>query len=192
MGFSRQEYWSGLPCPPPEDLPNPGIQLMAPVSPALTDGFFTTSTTWEAGMTALHNIGLIKKFISFLRKLLQNLNKLFVQLNTWSSLGPGCPSPLNSGIQPWWETGVSFRLSSLLEYFAWAQELVTTPCICYFVIFKVSFPFSRLSPWYCCCSVARSCPNLCNPTDCSMPDLLIPHPVPHHCDTCHIGYPHFT
>ena len=26
MGFSRQEYWSGLPCPPPEDLPDPGIK----------------------------------------------------------------------------------------------------------------------------------------------------------------------
>ena len=32
MGFSRQEYWSGLPCPPPEDLPNPGNE---PGSPAL-------------------------------------------------------------------------------------------------------------------------------------------------------------
>ena len=32
MGFSRQEYWSGLPCPPPGDLPNPGIE---PTSPAL-------------------------------------------------------------------------------------------------------------------------------------------------------------
>ena len=32
MGFSRQEYWSGLPCPPPGDLPNPGIE---PRSPAL-------------------------------------------------------------------------------------------------------------------------------------------------------------
>ena len=32
MGFSRQEYWSGLPCSPPEDLPNPGIE---PGSPAL-------------------------------------------------------------------------------------------------------------------------------------------------------------
>ena len=40
-GFSRQEYWSGLPCPPPGDLPNPGIEL---VSPALAGGFFTTST----------------------------------------------------------------------------------------------------------------------------------------------------
>ena len=30
MGFSRQEYWSGLPCPPPEDLPNPGIEPESP------------------------------------------------------------------------------------------------------------------------------------------------------------------
>ena len=39
MGFSRQEYWSGLPFPPPEDLPNPGTE---PASPALAGGFFTT------------------------------------------------------------------------------------------------------------------------------------------------------
>ena len=32
MGFSRQEYWSGLPFPPPRDLPNPGIKLMSPAS----------------------------------------------------------------------------------------------------------------------------------------------------------------
>ena len=38
MGFPRQEYWSGLPFPSPEDLPSPGIK---PVSPALAGGFFT-------------------------------------------------------------------------------------------------------------------------------------------------------
>ena len=38
MGFPRQEYWSGLPFPPPGDLPHPGIK---PVSPALAGGFFT-------------------------------------------------------------------------------------------------------------------------------------------------------
>ena len=42
MGFSRQEYWSGLPFPLPGDLPDPGIK---PVSPALADGFFTTETS---------------------------------------------------------------------------------------------------------------------------------------------------
>ena len=44
MGFSRQEYWSGLPCPPLQDLPRPGIK---PLSPALEVGFFTISATWE-------------------------------------------------------------------------------------------------------------------------------------------------
>ena len=34
MGFSRQEYWSGLPCPPPGDLPDPGIEPQSPASPA--------------------------------------------------------------------------------------------------------------------------------------------------------------
>ena len=45
MGFSRQEYWSGLPFPPPGDLPNPGIKPEAPTSPALVGGFFTTEPT---------------------------------------------------------------------------------------------------------------------------------------------------
>ena len=48
MGFSRQEYWSGLPYPPPEDLPDPEIKPASPKSPALAGGFFTTSTSWEA------------------------------------------------------------------------------------------------------------------------------------------------
>ena len=41
MEFSKQEYWSGLPFPSPGDLPDPGIKLVSPVSPALTGGFFT-------------------------------------------------------------------------------------------------------------------------------------------------------
>ena len=48
MGFSRQEYWGGLPCPPPGDLLDPGIEPTALMSPALAGRFFTTSTTWEA------------------------------------------------------------------------------------------------------------------------------------------------
>jgi len=42
MGFHRQEYWSGLPFPSPEDVPDPGIELMSPASPALAGGNFTT------------------------------------------------------------------------------------------------------------------------------------------------------
>ena len=48
MGLSRQEYWHGLPFPPPEDLPDPGLEPMSLMSPALAGGFFTTSATWEA------------------------------------------------------------------------------------------------------------------------------------------------
>ena len=47
MGFSRQEYWNGLPCPPPADLLDPGIEPTSLRSPALADGFLTTGTTWE-------------------------------------------------------------------------------------------------------------------------------------------------
>ena len=46
-GISRQEYWNGLPFPPLVGLPNPGIELLCPASPALAGGFFTT-TIWEA------------------------------------------------------------------------------------------------------------------------------------------------
>ena len=47
MGFFRQEYWSGWPCPPPGDLPDPGIEPESLTSPALAGGFFTTRATWE-------------------------------------------------------------------------------------------------------------------------------------------------
>ena len=48
MGFSRQEYWSGLPFPPPGDLPNPGIKPVFPATPALAGGFFYHWASWGA------------------------------------------------------------------------------------------------------------------------------------------------
>ena len=53
MDFSRREYWSGLPCPPPGDLPNPGIEPASLAFPALADRFFTASTTWEAPLKCM-------------------------------------------------------------------------------------------------------------------------------------------
>ena len=47
MGFSRQEYWNGLPCPPLGDLPDPWILNTRLWRLAFSGGFFTTSTTWE-------------------------------------------------------------------------------------------------------------------------------------------------
>ena len=56
LGFSRLEYWSGLACPPPGDLPDPGIKPTSFMSPELAGRFFTTSTTWKA---LEHTTGLI-------------------------------------------------------------------------------------------------------------------------------------
>ena len=47
VGFSRQEHWSGLPCSPPGDLPDPGIEPESLMSPALGGRFFTNNATWE-------------------------------------------------------------------------------------------------------------------------------------------------
>ena len=60
--FPRQEYWSGLPFPPPGDLPDPGIKPQSLMSPAFAGGFFTTGATW----VALHLINLPKKILNYL------------------------------------------------------------------------------------------------------------------------------
>ena len=52
MEFFKQEYWSGLPCFPPGDLPNPEIEPESLVSLARAGGFFTTSATREAHVSA--------------------------------------------------------------------------------------------------------------------------------------------
>ena len=48
MGLSRQEYWSGLPCPPAGDLPDPRIEPASLMFPALAGRFFSTNATWDA------------------------------------------------------------------------------------------------------------------------------------------------
>ena len=47
MGFSGLDYWSGLPCPPPRDLPDSGMEPMSLMPPALVGRFFTSSATWR-------------------------------------------------------------------------------------------------------------------------------------------------
>ena len=59
MGFPRWEYWSGLSCPSPMDLPDLGIEPTSLMSPALVGRFFTTSTTWEALAPGEHSVSMI-------------------------------------------------------------------------------------------------------------------------------------
>ena len=75
MGFSSQEYWSGLPCPPPRDLPNPGIEPTSLTSPALAGRFSTNSATWEAlirGMAVQ---------LSYKHKIKKKIKLLYFNLN---------------------------------------------------------------------------------------------------------------
>ena len=60
MGFSRQEHQSGLPCPPPGDLPDPGIKPKSLTTPALGSGFFTTSATQEPLLSTLNSLQSVK------------------------------------------------------------------------------------------------------------------------------------
>ena len=68
MGISKQEYWSGLSCPPPGDLLDPEIEPTSLRSPTLAGRFFTTSTTWEALYNwwwyILKSLSKIPKFVS--------------------------------------------------------------------------------------------------------------------------------
>ena len=64
MGFTRQEYWSGLLCTPPGYLPDQGIEPVSLTSPVLADRFFTTCVTWKAHsfIIQLQNIWLFLFF----------------------------------------------------------------------------------------------------------------------------------
>ena len=77
VGFSRQEYWSGLPCRLLGDLPNPGIKLTCLKSPALTGGFFTTSTTWEVPLKCILDLNSPYSYHPI---------SSFYERNTWKSL----------------------------------------------------------------------------------------------------------
>ena len=59
MGFSRQKYWSGLPCPPPGDLPDPRIELMSLKSPPWTGAFCPPGKPWE-----MAKVGFEPKIVS--------------------------------------------------------------------------------------------------------------------------------
>ena len=63
MGFSRQEYWSGLPCPPSGDLPDSGIKLaslMSLTSPVLAGELSTIPATWETNHLLLNIVKSLK------------------------------------------------------------------------------------------------------------------------------------
>ena len=61
-GLSKQEYWNGLPFPPPGDLPNPRTEPTSLASLVLAIGFFTTGTTWETIMSECPGVNTIQLY----------------------------------------------------------------------------------------------------------------------------------
>ena len=84
-GFSRQEYWSASPCPPPGNLPDSGIELESLTSPALAGGFFTTSHLGSLliDYTPIQN----KKFIFFKKETCFSSLFYLCNVTTIKSLG---------------------------------------------------------------------------------------------------------
>ena len=62
MGFSGQEYWSGLPFPSPGDLPDPRIELASPTSSALAGGFFTTKLSGKPMKVKVKSLSRVRLF----------------------------------------------------------------------------------------------------------------------------------
>ena len=109
-GFSRKEYWSGLPCPPPGDLPNPGIKATSLTCPALAGGFFTSSTTWEAHSNVYPYLKL------YLFSVITNLAACKNTLSRHFVLKLICPAGLVSGVRhsnPVTHTHASIRFQVL-------------------------------------------------------------------------------
>jgi len=78
--LSRQEYWSGLLCPPPGDLPDPGIEPVSLMSHALPGGFFTTSATWEVHIYIFFMLSSIDSYLGCLL-ILAIVNNMEVQIS---------------------------------------------------------------------------------------------------------------
>jgi len=67
LAFSRQEQWSGLPCPLPGDPSNPGMEPASLMSPVLVGRFFITSATWEAPVkviSSVQSLSLVRLFVT--------------------------------------------------------------------------------------------------------------------------------
>ena len=115
MGFSRQDYWSWLPCPPPRDLPNPGIEPSFLKSPTLAGGFFTTSATWEAPSCM---------YTPFKKKNLSKLkNQRTTKNKTWTC-GETCMLNYSSLLKPprWCNRDLKFHLCFVSFAILWCVK----------------------------------------------------------------------
>ena len=193
MRFSRQEYWSELPCPLPGDLPTQGQNPFL-MSPALVGRFFTTSATWQVHICVCCAVlgGLVVSN-SLRPHELQPTRFLclwgFSQQKYWSGLP--CPPPgdlPNPGIKPSSPALLDSLLSktpgksknrvgslSLLKGIFPTQELNWSLLHCRQILYQRA---TREAPHMCISSVVKSGPTLCYSMDCSTPGFPVYHQLP--------------
>ena len=123
MGFSRQEYWSGLPCLPPGDLPDPGVKPVSLASTAFAGGFFTTSATWEAPWSGYFCLIfctlLVDKKLDKIRNwepLKRTFVKAIYQIKITKTQRWGKEDKIDSHIKMLLPTAISAGLSKYLMY----------------------------------------------------------------------------
>ena len=137
-GFSRQEYCSGLPCPPPGNLPDSGIKPMSLTSPELAGRFFTTRATLEALDVSDWYIKTHHQFSSV--KFSHSVMSDSLQPHESQHASPPCPSPtpgVHSDSHPlsqWCHPAIS---SSVVPFSSCPQSLPASE----------SFPMSQLFTW---------------------------------------------
>ena len=122
MEISRQEYWSGLPWPPPGDLPHLGIELTSLRSPALTGGFFTTE---PPGKPNIYQFSSVQFSCSVMSDSLQSRGlkhaRLPCQSPTPGACSNSCPSSqwchptISSSIVPFSSHPQSFPVSGSFQ-----------------------------------------------------------------------------
>ena len=158
MGCSRQEYWSGLPCPSPGDVPNSRIKLAFFMSPASSGGFFTTSTTWGAPLkngphqNSNNNKSLLKNAFG------KSHSFLMPHCIHWKH----CFKVLIYVSGQWLYMAQNSKISKQkLNSTNWRGAVMT--CL-----------YSRFMCFLKWSEVARSCPTLCEPMDCSLLWLFCP------------------
>ena len=199
VGFSRQKYWSELPFPPPQDLPNTTTAPMSLTSPALTGVFFTTSAPWEACTQGMGHEKIVLRVLGPSQKLA--LIRPF----------QGNSSPASRPPDLLWETayesclhhntpGYSEQPCHSWDGSSWQLSAGSTFATCFWLkkdtLFRV-MSHSRDGPWtmtgqwsrtkaqpsppnVCCCSVTKLCPTL-QPHGLQHARLPCPSPSPGAC-----------
>ena len=137
MGFSRQQYWSGWPCLPPGDHPNPRIKPACTMSPALAGGFLVYfSTKWDAhyiryivliNKFSRKHIGL-RQYTSIFLELLWVKNKERASLASYVSLCLGGNWVMAWATVTWtlsWAGGIASKLAHSLGFRGRPQHLTT-------------------------------------------------------------------